>query len=193
MANAVRASMSKKSGESHRDRLNTLNLDLDIPTSSIIQKGQEGGIKAVSPDKHSPGPPDKKRSDGSKPHLGIETPVNDTQLDIKRSIGGSPVSPVLEGVGTIREVGNETLNLSGNMQLSDTLPLQQLAQKQIPPPIRAKFHSMGPGKKGRGAQEIRKTRAVMMQLKVCKAVQQQAVMLQERQIDQSHEVYRLDK
>lgn len=39
MANAVRASMSKKSGESHRDRLNTLNLDLDIPTSSIIQKG----------------------------------------------------------------------------------------------------------------------------------------------------------
>ena len=39
MTEAVRASMSRKSGESHRDRLNTLNLDLDIPTSPIMQKG----------------------------------------------------------------------------------------------------------------------------------------------------------
>ena len=31
-ANALRDSISKKTNESHRDRLNTLNLDLDIPT-----------------------------------------------------------------------------------------------------------------------------------------------------------------
>ena len=71
MANAVRASMSKKSGESHRDRLNTLNLDLDIPTSSIIQKAQEGGMKAMASDPQSPGSPDKTRSGSSKAHNGI--------------------------------------------------------------------------------------------------------------------------
>lgn len=63
--------MSKKSGESHRDRLNTLNLDLDIPTSSIIQKAQEGGMKAMASDPQSPGSPDKTRSGSSKAHNGI--------------------------------------------------------------------------------------------------------------------------
>ena len=32
-ANVLRDSISRKTNESHRDRLNTLNLDLDIPTS----------------------------------------------------------------------------------------------------------------------------------------------------------------
>ena len=40
-ANALRDSISRKTNESHRDRLNTLNLDLDIPTSQFMQKQKE--------------------------------------------------------------------------------------------------------------------------------------------------------